>query len=177
MATKCLRQFHHMIGHQELVIEQAFKAVDNVLSEMYGALHFSIFYNHQRLGYLTSLYSSRDGIYGEGERLICINRDWFDVVMIKGQIFSTFHKLDIYDTFAKGFDFLAFGAEYLFSFPIRYQHHVIGVVNLTLPRHLASKLETTKIANIVAAMKPYVLDAEKNFKRVMPGAKIDLTSF
>jgi len=175
MTTKCLRHFYHKIDHQDLTIEQAFQEVDSVLRELYGIVHFSIFYNNHRSGYITSLYNSRDGIYGAGDRLLYVDRAWFDVVLNKGKIFSTANKLKIYDSFAKGLDFLVLGAESLVSIPVKHQQLVIGVANMTLPRHLICS-EEAEMAEILTTMKPYIFDSECKFRRVMPGSDMDFVA-
>jgi len=176
MTMKCLREFYHKIQHHELDVEDAFLAVEKVLREAYDIIHFSIFFNDRELGCLTSLYSSRDGIYAAGDRLAVVNQHWFDTVLMNGQIFTTNNKLDIYDSFVKGFDFLALGAESLIGVPITHQYRVLGVVNLTFPYDHVLKSEVGKMTEILATMKPYIFEAKVKYKQTMPGARVKLAS-
>jgi len=173
---KCLRQFYQKIEHHELDVEEFFLDVEMVLREAYDIIHFSVFFNDEDLGCLTSLYSSSDGIYAAGDRLAVVYQSWFDTVLMNGQIFTTNDKLDIYDSFVKGFDFLALGAESLISIPIKHQYRVLGVVNLTFPHDQVLKSEVGKIIEILATMKPYIFEAKVKYKQAMPGARVKLAS-
>lgn len=173
---KCLREYYQKLDRGEFDADQAFLSVEKVLHELYEILHFSIFYNECELGHLTSLLNSRDGVYGAGDRLIILNEIWSDRVLINGQIFSTSNKLEIYDSFVKGFDFLALGAESLISIPVKHQGRVLGVINVTLPRNRVLKEDVLRMSDILSTMKPYIFDARKKFVRLMPGVRMKLAS-